>query len=296
MSRNRLAEARISAWERPLKAQVADGGRYVEAIFRATDPNRPPAASGVLEAFLRIASGSTRSRPDRAIESFVLRYGLLGSPWGRWIPGQVGEAGFVRREPTSDYVDLSRVLASAVETQRRLRSGARLDQSDVERLMAATLDRSGLAEVIPIVRRVSRRDAAVLWRRTSEPLPSEFRGDHGNLRKGWREMQAERLVQLFNVWVRDGGVRPKLIRDGTHVHAAQWSGGTWAALAAEFQDVLTGQKRMGSCGYCGRHFEGTVRQPRTRYAGKKVRQCCGDLECRRARQREYTSRSRRHRR
>lgn len=284
-------EGRVVAWERPSLVKVDEQRGVVIARFPELDRSRGPASERILESLLRVARRTDRGR-HAAIRFFVRRHGLLESPWSdtgaRWQEG----GWYVREEPIAEYVRVSALLGSVLEIHRRLGSGERLAAQDVALILDAVISRSGIAEAIAVARQGSSNSLSSLWKRTDEPTRSEFSGAQGDVQREWRQMQAERLVQLFHIWVRDGHVRPQLRREGTTVVAGQWSGGAWGALAIELQDVLTGRRQLGSCAFCGRFFEGLVKRPRARYAGQPVLQCCQDEGCARALSRHHTARSR----
>ncbi len=281
-------------WTRPEEVEHDPLRGRVRATYRTLDRDDKPHTGAALGRFLRIALAKSENGRNQQIRAFVKRYGLLRSPFSRFeyrkpvIDGPFS----TYEERFSEYLELSELLNSTLVIHNTAQEDRRLPAVHVARVMEF-IDRHALVPVSLHRLRGIQGDAwHSLRSRVEAPMAHEFPGERGDLRKIWRELQAERVVEVFNLWVSRGQVFPVLIREGKNLRGDQWSGAAWGALAGELQGALMGRSRFGVCAFCNRAYEAKQKRPRQSYSGKPVSLCCGDADCVKAKRREQTARSR----
>jgi hypothetical protein len=279
-------------WTRPEAVEIDIPRGIVRASYPAIEGRLRAHRGGALERFRQIALAKTDEGRHSQIVNFVRRYGLLISPFSHQEPGENVGLFFVYEEPLGDYLTLSKLINSTLSLHERVHAGRPLPAEEVETVADFILHHTA----VPISLRREGLDKSkawiALWRRFDEPLPQEHRGKSGNLRKIWRDLQADRVVEVFNVWVRRGRVIPALTWHGDQLRGDQWTGAAWGALAGELQDALLGRSTYGVCAYCSKAYKAPHKRPRRSYAGKPVNPCCLEPECLRAKRRVQTARSR----
>ena len=280
-------------WTRPTHVEIDSTLAKVRATYPTLDRDDKPHSGGALKRFLSISVAKSAATGQQRIRDFVRRYGLLHSPFSRIEQSSPDYDGLnsIYEERLRDYTELSRLLHSALVLHHALQGGRKLPAADVVSVMDF-VDRHALVSLsLHRIRGVSGDAWHSLRTRAEAPLAHEFPA-HGDLRGLWRDLQGERVIELFNLWISKGRISPILVWEGKSLRGDQWTGAAWGALAGELQGALTGRSRFGVCAFCNRAYEGKHKRPRETYADKPVSLRCGELDCLRAKRREQTARSR----
>ncbi|MES2304287.1 MAG: hypothetical protein V4558_02230 [Gemmatimonadota bacterium] len=282
-------------WARPLAVEVDTNREVVAARYPIFDELPEPATDTVLRDFLAITRDSSFERNCRGVQQFVENHGLLISPFGEPLPMRPSGTDNVYRESLKDYVVASLLVRSTLRLHLALVGKLKPDPADVQ-LVADFLFNHTDAHLIARFKRVcSPVDVTSIWQRHDQPLPIEHRGSSGDLRAAWRALQVQRVLEVFEIWTREGEVRPRLMRGESGLVEVHYTGAAWGALAGAMQDAIVGSPRLGVCAYCETVYQGAVKQPRREYKKRRVRLCCGELECLRKKRREQTAKSRKRR-